>query len=52
MAESQGLTDDDVAVAKVVVVVKIGATEAGGLDGDLDFVAGRLWKLSLLLYDD
>jgi hypothetical protein len=29
MTEGQGLTDDDVAVAEVVVVVKIGAAEAG-----------------------
>ena len=37
MAECQGLLDDDVAVAVVVEVVEVGAAEAGGLDGDLDF---------------
>ena len=34
VAERQGLEDLDVAVAEVVVVVQIGAAEAGG--GDLD----------------
>jgi hypothetical protein len=29
MAESEGFANDDVAVAEVVVVVKIGAAEAG-----------------------
>ena len=40
MAEAEGLTDEDVAIAIVVVVVEVGATQAGCLDGDLNFV----WK--------
>lgn len=49
VAQGQGLADDDVAVAEVVEVVQVGATEAGGLDGDLDLIAGGRGKLSLLL---
>lgn len=38
MAESQGLADEDVAVAVVGVVVEVAAAEAGAVDCDLDFV--------------
>lgn len=49
VAQGQGLADDDVAVAEVVKIVQVGTTEAGGLDGDLDLIAGGRGKLSLLL---
>lgn len=38
MAEGQGLANDDVAVTVVRIVVKVGATEPCGLDGNLDFI--------------
>lgn len=49
MAEGQRFADDDVAVAVVVEVVQVGAAEAGGLDGDLDLVAGRGGEVAVLL---
>jgi hypothetical protein len=39
VAEGERLADEDVAVAEVVEVVQVGAAEAGGLYGYLDFVA-------------
>lgn len=38
VAQRQRLAHEDVAIAEVAKVVKVGATEAGGLDGDLDLV--------------
>jgi hypothetical protein len=49
VAEGQGLADDDVAVAEVVEVVKVGAAEAGSLDGDLDLIARGGGEVTLLL---
>ena len=51
VAESERLANDDVAVSEVVVIVKIGTAETGGLDGDLDFVVGGLGKLTLFLFN-
>lgn len=51
MAETQGLADEDVAVAVVVVVVKIGAAEAGGLDGNLDLIGGESRDDSVFLHE-
>lgn len=49
VAKGQRLTDNDVAVAVVIVVVQVGAAETGGLNSDLDFVGGRSRKLSRFL---
>lgn len=49
MTESERLTDNDVAVAEVIEVVEVGATKAGRLDGNLDFVAVGFRKLTILL---
>lgn len=49
VAEGEGFADEDVAVAEVVEVVQVGAAEAGGLYGDLDFVAGRGGEVSCFL---
>ena len=40
VAEGEGFEDGDVAVAEVGEVVEVGAAEAGGEDGDLDFAGG------------
>lgn len=49
MAEGKGLADEDVTVAVMAKVVEVGAAEAGGLDGDLDLVAGGGGELTLFL---
>lgn len=43
VAEREGLADDDIAVAVVVVVVQVGAAETCRADGDLEF--RRAWGL-------
>ena len=40
VAEGEGFEHGDVAVAEVGEVVEVGAAEAGGEDGDLDFAGG------------
>lgn len=50
VAEGEGLTNDDVAVAAMVVVVQVGAAEAGGLDGNLDLVGSGGCDVSVFLY--
>ncbi len=49
MAQSDGLSDQDIAVAVVVEVVEVRAAEAGGLHGYLDLVGGERGQLTLLL---
>jgi len=49
MAQTEWLANEDVAISEVVIVVKVGATEAGGLDGYLDFVRGERSEVSILL---
>jgi len=38
VAESEGLAEEDIAVAEVVVVVKVAAAETGGCYADLQFI--------------
>lgn len=51
VAEGEGLADNDVAVAVVVEVVQVGAAEAGGLDGNLDFIGGGTRQVALFLHE-
>lgn len=49
VAEGQRLAHEDVAVAEVREVVQVGAAQARGLDGDLDFGGGGGSERAVLL---
>jgi len=51
VAESERLAYDNVAIAEVIVVVKIRTAKTSRLNSDLDFIAGRFRKLTLFLHD-
>lgn len=52
MPERQRLSDQNVAIAVVVVVVQIGAAETGGADGDLEVRGIWGWKRAGFLQID
>lgn len=45
MAKTEGFADENISVAKVRVIVKVAATEAGGGNADLDFIC--LWRRNI-----
>ena len=50
MTKCEGLANDDVAVAAMVVVVQVGSAQTGGLDGNLNLVGSRSRDVSVFLY--
>jgi hypothetical protein len=51
VAEGKWFTDKNVTVAVVVVVVQVGAAEAGGFYCDLDFVVCGIGEFAFFLFD-
>jgi hypothetical protein len=51
MAQRQGLLHNDVAIAVMIEVVKVRATESGGLDSNLHFIRSWRRKAAILLYE-
>ena len=49
MAKDKGFTDVDIAIAVVGVIVQVGTAEAGGTNGDLEFIGGRSGKEAFFL---
>jgi hypothetical protein len=49
MTQCQGFLHNDVAIAEMVEVVKVGATEPRGLNNNLHFIRARRWEAAIFL---